>query len=178
MVLCAVSASRSSVRERGLFGSSFFESALATRLRCLEAAELIFRLVNEPRDFDWLSVPVDRNERQVARIRMPATPCLEILGFDSDADLHRSASDVIHAALHDDEIAEVNRLTKIDSVDGCGDAGTPRVPDRADCGRGVHHCENDAPEHQAEIVRVLGQHQLGCLVLSLANRARFDGWAH
>jgi hypothetical protein len=47
---------------------------------------------------------------------MPPISRLQIFGLDSHADFHRRAANVVHAALHDDEVAEVNRLAKIDSI--------------------------------------------------------------
>ena len=61
---------------------------------------------------------------------MTAIACLKIFGFDSHSNFHRRAANEIHAALHDHEIANVDRLPKIDAVHRYGDAGETRVPDR------------------------------------------------
>ncbi len=104
---------------------------------------------------------------------MTTIACLKIFSFDSHSNFHRRAADVVHAALHDHQIAEVNRLAEIDSVDRCGDARASRVTYRAHGGCGVHHRENDAAEDESEIVGVLRQHELGSLVLRFADSARF-----
>lgn len=91
---------------------------------------------------------------------MTPITCLKILSFNSHSNFHRRAANEIHAALHYHEIAKMNRLAEVDSVDRCGNAGVSRVPygtHRRCC---IHHAENDATEHQSKIVRVLRQHEL------------------
>ena len=120
------------MRQQSLLGSSFLESPLAPRLCRVIPANLIFSFGYESRYFDRLSIPVDRDESQIAGIRVTPASRLQIFRFDAHADFHGSAADIVHAALHYHEIAEVDWLAEIDPVDRGRDTSAPRVPDRTD----------------------------------------------
>src|SRR5688572_15820614 len=101
------------------------------------AAPLLIGFGDERRHLDWPAGIVDRDEGEVARVRVAPVAADEILGLDPDADLHRRASNEVHARLHDHELAEVDRLAKVDPIDGDGDTVAPRMPDRGDRRRAV-----------------------------------------
>jgi hypothetical protein len=148
-----------------LLGRPFLESAATALLRGLESPHLILALRYETRNFDWTSVSVDGNEREIARVGVTAKTRLKILGFDSHSDFHRRAPDEIHAALHYHKVAEMDWLAEIDSIDRRGYADGSRMPNGADGGGRIHHREYDAAEHETEVVGVLRQHHLRRLVL-------------
>src|SRR5579871_6179497 len=81
------------------------------------APHLLGALRHEPWHLDRPSIPIYGHERQIAGIRVPAPASQEILRLDPHADFHRRTSDVIHAGLHDDQIADVNRLAEIHAID-------------------------------------------------------------
>src|SRR5678815_4548846 len=104
-VLCAVRTSRSSLTESRLLGGSFLETTAAPRLGRVTTANLILCLGNEPRNLHRLSIPVDRDESQVAGVGVPSITRLKILSFNSHTDFHRRAADKVHAALHYHQVA-------------------------------------------------------------------------
>src|SRR4029079_5724672 len=120
--LCAGRMPRSSLRESCLFRRSFLEPSLPSRFRCFIPPHLILALRDKTRNFYRPAVAIDCDESEVARVRMTPDTGLKILGFDSNSDFHRRAPDKVHAALHDDQIADVDRLAEINSVDRDGHA--------------------------------------------------------
>ena len=119
-----------------------------------------------------MPLPIDCDVSEIARIRMTPNSGQQMLGLDANADFHRCPSDEIHAALHDHELANTNRLAKINAIDGDGHAAHARVTNRGHRGRSVHHREDYSAKNVVQIVRVLRHHQLGGLVLRLPNCAR------
>ena len=108
---------------------------------------------------------------------MPSNAGYQIFRFDADTDFHRRPSDVVDARFQHDEIAEVNRLAKVDTVDRRGDAGGSRMPDRRDGSGLVHERHHDATEYVAEIVRVRREHECRRFVLRLSDgSARARAW--
>src|SRR5215203_4745089 len=155
--LCAEAVPWSSPPSESLFCCPLFKPATASLLCRFETTLLILALRDQLRNFERFSISVDRYESQVARIGVPAIPSLQILRLNAYADFHRSTTDIIHAALHDHEIAEVNRLTEIDTIYGRSHTDRTRVPYRTDRRRRVHHREDNSSKNQPQIVRVLGQ---------------------
>src|SRR5450759_1214428 len=83
----------------------FLQPSLSPLLCCLVTANLIGRLRLERRHRHRPSIPIDRDERQVARVRVASKSGEKIFGLDAHADLHRRPADIVDARLHDDEIA-------------------------------------------------------------------------
>jgi hypothetical protein len=108
---------------------------------------------------------VDRDEREIARIRVAAHTRNQVLRLDADADFHRCAADVVDARLEHDEVAQVDGLAKVDAVDGSSHARGPCVTDRGNGRRLVHERHDDAAEHVAQVVGVLGKHESRRLML-------------
>jgi len=169
---------RSSLRESCLFRRSFLEPSLPSRFRCFIPPHLILALGDKTRNFYRPAVAIDCDESEIARVRVTPNTGLKILGFDSNSDFHRRATDKVHAALHDDQIADVDRFPEIDSIDRDRNTVHSGVTDRRYRGRRIHHRENDAAKYVVEIVGVLRHHQLRSFVLRLANCARWLTVAH
>ena len=103
---------------------AFLEPPRSALLRRLEAAPLIWRFGNQPWHLDRPAGSVDRDKRQIARIRVTTATGEQLLGFDANANFHRRAADIVHTRFHDNEIAEVDWLAEVDAVDRCrNDAG-------------------------------------------------------
>jgi hypothetical protein len=103
---------------------------------------------------------------------------LKILSLDANSNFHRRSADEVHAAFHYHEIAHVDGLPEINTVDRYGNAVHPRMTNCGHCGSRVHHSENHSAKNVIEIVGVLGHHELRRLMLRLANRPRFGCWRH
>src|SRR5690349_10213961 len=76
--LCAEAVPWSRPRSEPLFCRPLLESTTPALLGCFEATLLVFRFVNQLRNFDWPSVSVDRHKGQVARVRMSAISRLQV----------------------------------------------------------------------------------------------------
>jgi hypothetical protein len=53
-------------------GYPFRESTAATLLRCRVPTQFVVGFGNQAGDFDGTTVPINRNERQIARVCVPA----------------------------------------------------------------------------------------------------------
>jgi len=93
----------------------------------------------------------------------------QLFRLDANPYFHRGPTDVIDARLHDDQVAEVNRLAKVDAVDRCRDHGRSRVSKRGDRSALVHQGKNHAAEDVTKVVRMSGHHELGRFVLAVAD---------
>src|SRR5690348_8493061 len=155
-----------------LFALPLFEPACSTFPCRLESALLVRRLRDEAGNRDRTSGAVDRHERQIARIRVPTPPGEQFLRFDPHPHFHRRTTDVIDARLEDHQVAEMNWLAKIDSVDRCRyDAGA-RVAECRDGGGLIHQGENHPAENVPQVVCVLRHHELRRFVLAFLDGLR------
>lgn len=123
-------------------------------------ADLVVRLRQQPRNFHRAAIPVDSDERQIARVGMAPAAREEILRLHANAHFHGRPAGEVHAGLHDDKVAEVNGLAEIDAVNGRGDHAVAAVPKRGDRGALVHHRQHRAAEHVPHVVGVLRHHEL------------------
>src|SRR5215203_2028342 len=92
--LCAEAVPWSRPPSESLFCCPLFQAATASLFCRFETALLIFALRDQLRNFERLSIAVDRHESQVARIGVPAISSLQILRLDAYADFHRSTTDI------------------------------------------------------------------------------------
>ena len=107
---------------------------------------------------NWTAIRVNRNKRQIARIRVTPVTSQQVLGVNSDPDFHRRPPNEVDTGLQNDEIADPNRLTKVHAVNRYCYDGKPRVPERGDGGRPVHERKHHAAKHVAEHIGMLRQH--------------------
>src|SRR3982751_4083919 len=142
-----------------LFRNSFVESSLAASLGRAVPPNLISSLRFERRDRHRLTVAIDGDESEITRIGVQSHSREKSFGLDPYSDFHRSAADVIHARLHDEQVSDVYRLVR-------------RGADGRDRGRGVHHRQHHTSEDVPDHVRVLRHHELRCFVLALLHSAR------
>ncbi len=103
---------------------------------------------------------------------MAANPGEKIFGLDAHANFHGALAHKVYTGLHDHEIADMNWLAEIHSINRRRDACLARVPDGGYSGRGVHHAQDDTAEHVAKIVGVLRHHYLRCFVMGIADTPR------
>src|SRR3954470_6757922 len=110
-----------------LFRNSFVESSLAASLGRAVPPNLISSLRFERRHRHRLSVAIDRDEGEITRIGVQSHSRKKIFGLDPYSDFHRSAADVIHARLHDEQVSHVYRPPEADQIDKIGhsDIETP-----------------------------------------------------
>ena len=100
----------------------------------------------------------------------------QLFSLDTNADFHRCASGKIDARFHDDEVAKMYRLPEIHPVyRRRHDRGTA-MPERRNRGTLVHHGQDHAPKHMAQVIGVPGHHELGGLVLAVFDW--FEGARH
>jgi hypothetical protein len=158
------------------FALPFFQTASAPFLCRAISALFVGSLGTQLGDLDGFSVLVDGDEREIAGIRMPTLARHELFGLDADADFHGRTTDEVDARLHDDEIAQMYRLSKVDTVDRGGHDRRSGMAKGGDRRRLVHHRHDDAAEHVSEVVRVAGHHELGGFVLALLDG--LDGSGH
>src|SRR2546428_1931331 len=125
------------------------------------AALLIRGLGDDRRDFRRATVLVQRDVGHVARIRVSLISGQHVLGEHLDAHLHGGAAREVHARHRRHQVADVDRLTEIDLVDGDGDALAVRMTDGGDSSDAVNEPQNVTAEHVAHDVRVMRHHQLG-----------------
>jgi hypothetical protein len=83
-----------------------------------------------------------------------------VLDLDANADLERRGADVVHACLHRDEIAHVDRMQERHLVHRDRHAHPTGVLDRRDAGGGVDELHHLAAVHDPGDVRVRDLHQL------------------
>src|SRR3954464_7676628 len=155
-----------------LFRNSFVESSLAASLGRAVPPNLISSLRFERRHRHRLTVAIDGDEGEITRIGVQSHSRKKIFGLDPYSDFHRSAADVIHARLHDEQVSDVYRLAKVDAIHRHRNTDVTRVADRRDRGRGVHHRQHHTSEDVADHVCVLRHHQLRCFMLALLHSAR------
>lgn len=158
-------------RSGASFGVPFFQPTATSILRRSMATDLGLGLGNEQRDFAWTSSLIDGNERQITRVGMAANTRDEILRFHPHSDFHGRAADVVHARLQDDQLAQVNGLAKVHTVDRRGDTCRARVADRGHRGGLVDKRHDHAAEHVTQIVRILRKHERRRFVLRLPHGA-------
>jgi len=84
----------------------------------------------------------------------------QILGLHVDADLHRGPEHAIDRRPQHDQFSNVHRMQELKTVDRSGDHGFSGVPHGCH-GRGdVDQMHDDAAEHVAKSVGVVGKSQL------------------
>src|SRR5690349_25165818 len=88
---------------------ALLESPRAAFLRCFVASNLVRRFRDQSGNLDGPASAVDRDESQVARIRVAAATGEQLFRLDADADLHRGTADVVDARFENDQIAEMDR---------------------------------------------------------------------
>ena len=99
------------------FCLSLLESPPPALLRRGVPAQLVFGFRHRTRDFDGTTVSVDGNERQIARVGVPASPVSRSSASTRTPTSIETSAHVVDARLHDDQVAEMNRLAKVDAVD-------------------------------------------------------------
>jgi len=148
------------VRLALFFELALLEPSTPTFLRGAIAPLLVVCFGPNLRYFDGTTISINCNERQIARVGVPPNAGEEILGLDAHADFHRRPAHEVHTRLHDNEVAEVNGFSKVDTIDRGGDDARTTMPKCGDGSTLVHHRENDSAKHMPHVVRVLGHHEL------------------
>src|SRR2546425_8563466 len=101
------------------------------------AALLIRGLGDDRRDFRRATVLIQRDVGHVARIRVSLVSRQHVLGEHLDAHLHGGAAREVHARHRRHQVADVDRLAKVDLVDRDRDTLAVRVSNGGDRGDAV-----------------------------------------
>jgi hypothetical protein len=101
-------------------------SDVATRSGAQVALLILASSADQGWDRRCLAI-LEGNEGEVAGIRWASLPGDDILGRDLDVDLDRGVMNIGDAGRHKEQLAAVNRLVKIDSIDGGSGGARSRV---------------------------------------------------
>ena len=130
---------------------------LAAKKRIVIAARLVRGLRLHLRNFLAAAMFIDGDEDQVSAGYVQMRSGLWIFHPDFDTDLERRIEGAIDAGLEDEQIANVNRLNKVDVIHGGGDNVGARVAIGGNGTGEIDEVHNRPPSRLPSVLASLGR---------------------